>query len=81
MQFFPAPLSREASNASIDAWQSQLVERGWSNRALEVKDAQAFIGFVGLSVPRRAFPFAPCIEVGWRLARSHWGKVLRNPER
>ena len=34
-----------------------------------------FIGFVGLSVPRRAeLPFMPCVEIGWRLAQAHWGR-------
>lgn len=74
MEFFPATLSREASDASIDAWQAQLAERGWSNWAVEVRDTEAFIGFVGLSIPRRVLPFSPCVEIGWRLARTHWGK-------
>ena len=74
MEFFPALITREASNASIDSWQSQFVERGWSNWAIEVRETKAFVGFAGLSVPRRVFPFSPCVEVGWRLARAHWGK-------
>jgi RimJ/RimL family protein N-acetyltransferase len=32
-----------------------------------------FIGFVGLSVPRFTAPFTPCVEIGWRLSREHWG--------
>ena len=39
--------------ASIDAWQSQFAERGWSNWAVELLSSSVFIGFVGLSVPRR----------------------------
>ena len=74
MEFFPATLSREASDASIDAWQAQLAERGWSNWAVEVRDTEAFIGFVGLSIPWRVLSFSPCVEIGWRLARAHWGK-------
>jgi len=74
MQFFLAPITREASDASIDAWQSQFAERGWSNWAVEVTETQTFIGFVGLSVLRRVLPFSPCVEIGWRLARAHWGK-------
>jgi RimJ/RimL family protein N-acetyltransferase len=73
MEFFPSLQSREASDASIDEWQSQLAERGWSNWAVEVLSSRVFIGFVGLSVPRRVLPFSPCVEVGWRLARPHWG--------
>jgi RimJ/RimL family protein N-acetyltransferase len=74
MEYFARPASRAASDASIDAWQAQLIERGWSNWAVEVAGTQTFIGFVGLSVPRSALPFAPCVEIGWRLARPHWGQ-------
>ena len=73
MAFFPAPLSREASDAGIDAWRAQFAAQGWSNWATETRANGAFIGFVGLSVPRRVLPFSPCVEIGWRLARAHWG--------
>jgi RimJ/RimL family protein N-acetyltransferase len=73
MEFFPAPIAREASDASIERWQSQLRERGWSNWAVELQEGGAFIGFVGLSVPRAKLPFMPCVEIGWRLAFDHWG--------
>ena len=32
------------------------------------------MGFVGLTVPSFEASFTPCVEVGWRLARAHWGK-------
>ena len=32
-----------------------------------------FIGYVGLSVPQFETHFTPCVEIGWRLARSSWG--------
>jgi RimJ/RimL family protein N-acetyltransferase len=76
MRFFPAPISREASDASIDAWQSQFAERSFGNWAAEVRETGEFIGFVGLTVPRRVLPFSPCVEIGWRLARTQWGKVF-----
>ena len=74
MEFFLSPLSRESSDASIDAWQSQLASRGWSNWALELKASGELLGFTGLSVPRRVLPFSFCVEVGWRLVRKHWGQ-------
>lgn len=74
MAFFPALQSRESSDAAIDHWEAQFDRRGWSNWAVQRHDTGAFIGFVGLSVPRRALPFSPCVEVGWRLARRHWGE-------
>jgi len=73
MEFFPSLQSREASDASIDAWQAHLVRLGWSNWAAELRESGEFLGFIGLTVPRRALPFSPCVEIGWRLARAHWG--------
>ena len=74
MEYFLSPLTRQASDASIDAWQSQFAQRGWSNWAVEVEDTGEFIGFVGLTVPVRVLPFSPCVEIGWRLASAHWGR-------
>lgn len=75
MRYFANLSTREASDLSIDAWQAEIAQRGWSNWAVEVVQTGEFIGFVGLSVPRRAsLPFMPCVEIGWRLARAHWGR-------
>jgi len=74
MEFYPAPSTREESDAAIDRWRAQIAGQGWSNWAVEITQSREFIGFVGLSVPRRVLPFSPCVEVGWRLARPHWGK-------
>ncbi len=76
MEFFPALQSRAASDASIDAWQAQFETQGWSNWAAELAASGEFIGFVGLSVPRRTLPCSPCVEIGWRLARPFWGQGL-----
>jgi RimJ/RimL family protein N-acetyltransferase len=74
MEYFPSILSREASDASIDDWSAQFAERGWSNWATELIRTGEFIGFVGLTIPRRTFPFSPCVEIGWRLAYAYWGQ-------
>ena len=54
--------------------EAELDERGWSNWAVEQVSDGASIGFVGLNVPWRALPFMPCVEIGYRLSRQHWGK-------
>jgi RimJ/RimL family protein N-acetyltransferase len=76
MRYFPSLQSAEVSHRSIDVWQGELARRGWSNWAVEVIDSAAFAGFIGLSVPRRTLPFTPCVELGYRLAREHWGRGL-----
>jgi len=74
MEFFPSVLARADSDASIDAWEDQFAAHGWSNWAVETLSSGEFIGFVGLSVPRRQLPFSPCVEIGWRLAARFWGQ-------
>jgi RimJ/RimL family protein N-acetyltransferase len=74
MEFFPALQDRAASDKSVDAWRAEIEARGWSNWAVELREGGAFIGFIGLTVPRRTLPFSPCVEIGWRLAREHWGR-------
>lgn len=74
MEFFPAPLDRATSDAGIDIWRQQFAERGWSNWAAELRGTGQFIGFIGLSIPRRRLPCSPCVEVAWRLARNAWGQ-------
>ena len=73
MEFFPSLQDRAASDASIDGWRAQMAAQGWSNWAVELLASGEFIGFIGLSVPRRVLPFSPCVEVGWRLAQRFWG--------
>ena len=73
MRHFPALQSPEQSDASIDAWREQFAARGWSNWAVELRATGEFIGFIGLSVPKRRFAFSPCVEIGWRLKRAAWG--------
>jgi RimJ/RimL family protein N-acetyltransferase len=54
--------------------QAAIEERGWGNWALEVIGGETFVGFTGLSVPSFEAHFMPCTEIGWRLARSAWGR-------
>ena len=49
-------------------------ERGYGLWAGEVPGVAPFIGYVGLSVPAFEAHFTPAVEVGWRLARAHWGR-------
>ena len=74
MRFFRDTQSREVSDRNIDVWQAEIIERGWSNWAVEVVEFGTFAGFIGLSVPKRALPFMPCVEVGYRLSQEYWGQ-------
>lgn len=74
MEHFPAPLSRAESDALVDRIETAFAEHGWGLWAVEVPGVADCIGFIGLSIPGFEAPFTPCVEVGWRLAKEHWGR-------
>lgn len=74
MRFFPAPLRPDQSREMALRTQALIADRGWGFWAVELPGHSPFIGFVGLHTPKDSLPCAPCVEVGWRLARAHWGK-------
>ncbi|HWA99873.1 MAG TPA: GNAT family N-acetyltransferase [Pirellulales bacterium] len=74
MRYFPAPLSREQTAASLARQRALIEERGWGLWALDVNGA--FAGFVGLAVPNFQAPFMPCVEAGWRLRHEYWGRGI-----
>ncbi|GAB6406670.1 GNAT family N-acetyltransferase [Pseudomonas sp. MHK4] len=73
MRYFPAPLSRSESASLIDRVREHFAKHGFGLWALERKDTGQFIGFTGLGVVGFDAPFTPAVEIGWRLAREHWG--------
>jgi RimJ/RimL family protein N-acetyltransferase len=74
MEFFPIPLTREESDAFVDRTEQGFAERGWGWFAIEERASGAFVGVSGLAPVRFEAHFTPAIEIGWRLARSAWGK-------
>jgi RimJ/RimL family protein N-acetyltransferase len=80
MEFFPALLTREQSDALANRIGKAIAERGWGMWAADLLPAEGgaaqFMGFIGLSVPAADLPFKPCVEIGWRLLRPFWGQGL-----
>jgi RimJ/RimL family protein N-acetyltransferase len=72
MAHFPAPLTREESDAMADRCERLIAARRWGAWACEIKATGEFIGCVGLQIPRDDLPVSPCVEILWRLARAHW---------
>jgi RimJ/RimL family protein N-acetyltransferase len=68
MQHMPGVLTRAESDAMFE----RLLQTDVF--AATTRDDGAFIGFIGLSRPRFEAHFTPCVEVGWRLAASAWGR-------
>ena len=76
MEFFPEPLTPEASDALFDRIQAHFNRHGFGPFVIELAETGAFLGFVGLFVPEFDAHFTPAVEIGWRLAFEGWGKGL-----
>jgi ribosomal-protein-alanine N-acetyltransferase len=74
MQFMPALLSREQSDALVQRIQAHFDAHGFGLLAVEIAADATFAGFIGLSIPAFEARFTPCVEIGWRLAVRHQGR-------
>ncbi len=76
MEHFPSQLTEEQSNQLVNRIEAHFVQHGFGLWAAELRDQSGFIGYVGLAIPRFEAAFTPCVEIGWRLASTHWGRGL-----
>jgi RimJ/RimL family protein N-acetyltransferase len=72
MEHFQGTMSHEASDAFVDRIEAHWNESAWGLWAIEIPGVAPFIGYVGLW-PADYVTGNPMVEVGWRLARPHWG--------
>lgn len=77
LEFLGPPLDRDAS----DTWVDRLIGLSTTGmpRLLAVSErsqapVSGLLGYVGLSVPTFEASFTPCVEIGWRLASTAWGR-------
>jgi len=73
MEWFPEPMTSAESNAFADRIEAHFRDTRWGLWAVEIPDADPFIGFVGLSPSDSTLGY-PSVEIGWRLAAAHWGR-------
>lgn len=75
MAFFPFRRDRTQSDALFDRIRRTIVTSGFGFYALALGETDEPIGFCGLARTNLA-PLLPdgTVEIGWRLARRHWGK-------
>lgn len=74
MRHFPSTLSRSEAADLMRRIEEHFRKHGFGPWAVEIIGGESFIGFTGIMVPEIEAAFTPCIEVGWRIAREHWGK-------
>lgn len=69
-------LDEEQTRARIAAWEHEWDTQGFGLFAVELRSTGQLAGFTGLSVPSFLPEILPAVEIGWRLARPHWGQGL-----
>jgi len=74
MRYLMPVADRTESDAIADRLAAHIEEYGFGFWALEAPGVAPFVGFTGLLHVGDDMPFAPAVEIGWRLAREHWGK-------
>lgn len=74
MKFFPSTLNSEKSKELLDIFIRHQNDHGFVYFATELKENQAFIGFIGIKWQTYKSHFTPCIDIGWRLMPETWGK-------
>lgn len=76
MEFMPALLSSEESDALADLIDAHFHGHGFGPCAVELRGNHSFAGVIGLAVPPFQAHFTPCVEIVWRLAADFWGRGL-----
>jgi RimJ/RimL family protein N-acetyltransferase len=73
MEFMQGLTPPDVSNGFIDKIEAHWDEHGWGLWAVEVPGVAPFVGFTGLWPATHVLGYESR-EVGWRLAREHWGR-------
>ncbi len=71
MEFLGPVMGRTASDELATKIRQHVHAHGYGLWAAEIPAQSRFIGFIGLNVIDWA-PLAGSVEIGWRLAHSHW---------
>jgi RimJ/RimL family protein N-acetyltransferase len=65
---------RAASDAMAARIRTHFAAHGFGFWVVELPGQSSLIGVIGLAVVGFAAHFTPAVEIGWRLAREHWGR-------
>ena len=73
MEHFPSTFDRDQTQEFIQKANEKIDENGFSFWAAELIATGELLGFVGINKVPFNEEFTPAVEIGWRLARKHWG--------
>ena len=74
MEFFPAILSEVETLDLIERLKLHYEKHGYTYFAVDELESGEFIGFCGFAVQAWQSEYTPCVDMGWRLKQSAWGK-------
>ncbi|CAM1368445.1 GNAT family N-acetyltransferase [Tenacibaculum xiamenense] len=74
MEYFPKIPTQQETNQHIDRMRTQFSENGYCYFAVDKLENGEFIGFIGIAEQTFESDFTPCVDIGWRLARTEWGQ-------
>ncbi len=73
-RFWPSTLTAQESDTQAQRFQGHIEQHGFGFWAMEAVKDSSFVGMTGIKHVGFSAPFTPAVEIGWRLAREHWGK-------
>jgi RimJ/RimL family protein N-acetyltransferase len=76
MEHFPGLQSPAVSEEMIADFEQQFERDGFGLWAVEIPGEIDLAGFVGLARVAPEMPFAPVVEIGWRLTPAAWGRSI-----
>lgn len=76
MEFFLTTLTEEETMAFYCRIRKEFEEYGYGLYAVECKETQNFLGYVGFHNIAFESDFTPGVEIGWRLCRDAWERDM-----
>lgn len=73
MEHYPSTLDVDESKRFIGLIEETFDKHGYGLWALELAASGDFVGYCGLWPVRHDLHFTPAVEIGWRMAKEHWG--------
>lgn len=71
---FSRPMTEAETRAEVADFERRWDEAGFCFAAIERRSDGALLGAAGIARCVMDAPVSPCVEIGWRLARAHWGQ-------
>ena len=65
---------RAGTVAELARFEEMWRKHGFGRFAVEHRETGELLGFTGMSVPADVPEVMPVFEIGWRIARPHWGR-------